>query len=167
MKLTKILLPTDFSAHSYEGLRTAAALAHQSGAELLIVHVIDPAGKLGTWPTTDEARNHLGQLLLATQPACSDVTVTHTILEGGTAEEIVRFARQQHADLIVMGSHGRAGIPRVLLGSVAARVCDDAPCPVLTIRPKVRLLGETKAWAHRKPQALEPRSPGSHTPSST
>ena len=61
MKLARILLPTDFSAHSLEGLRTAETLAQQSGAELLIVHVLDPSGndKHHDWPPTDAARRNL------------------------------------------------------------------------------------------------------------
>ena len=158
MRLARILLPTDFSAHSYEGLRVAGTLAHQSGAELLIMHVINPAGKNGEWPTTDAARHHLEQLLQATQPACTDLRVTHALLDGDTAEEIGRYAKQQHVDLIVMGSHGRSGISRVLMGSVTSQIHRNAPCPVLTVRPKVRLRGDTKAWAHRKHHSLEPHS---------
>lgn len=163
MKLTRILLPTDFSEHSYEGLRTAELLAHQSGAELLIVHVLDLAasGDLDESLATEAAKSDLEKRLCEIVTARPDLTVERTLLEGHTAEEIVRFARQRGVDLIVMGSHGRTGIPRVLLGSVATQVVHDAPCPVLTVRPRVHLRGDIKAWAHRKPQPREPRSPSS------
>ncbi len=165
MKLAKILLPTDFSAHSYEGLRIAEVLAHQADAELLIVHVIDTSQGHGEWPTTDDARHHVEQLLCATRPACTDVRVTHALLEGATAAEVVRYAKHEDVDLIVIGSHGRSGLSRVLMGSVASSISAESPCPVLSVRPRVRLRGETKAWAHRKPHTLEShstRSPSSN-----
>lgn len=59
------------------------------------------------------------------------------VAAGGAADTIVRFARERHVDLIVMGTHGRAGLQRMLLGSVAERVLRLAPCPVLTVRSGV------------------------------
>jgi nucleotide-binding universal stress UspA family protein len=164
MRLTKILLPTDFSLHSYEGLRAAETLAQQSGAQLLIVHVVDPdedgdhEGQSGS----DKARDNLEKRLFETMPARPNLTVSHALLEGDVAAEIVQFALREGVDLIVMGSHGRTGIPRALMGSVATQVLRHAPCPVLTIRPKVQLRGDIMAWAHRKPQPRQP-SPSSST----
>lgn len=157
MKLAKILLPTDFSAHSYEGLRTARQLAQQSGAELLIVHVADPSDE----HDPDATKHDLEKRLSETMPAGPNLTVSHTLLEGDVAEEIVQFARQQQVDLIIMGSHGRTGIPRVLMGSVATLVVHHAPCAILTVRPKIRLRGDIKAWAHRKPEPHQPHAPRS------
>jgi len=160
MKLAKILLPTDFSEHSYEGLRVAEMLAHQSGAELIIAHVLDPSasGEHDVWPLTDRARLKLQDRLLAVMPAQSKLTVNHALLEGPSAEEIIRCAAERQVDLIVMGSHGRTGLPRVLMGSVATQVLRHASCGVLTIRPRVRLRGDVKAWAHRVPRPGHPRS---------
>jgi nucleotide-binding universal stress UspA family protein len=65
------------------------------------------------------------------------VKATSTIVEGvAVADQIARVARAKHADLIVMGTHGRAGVTRLLLGSVASRVISRSPCPVLTVRGK-------------------------------
>ena len=152
MNWTKILLPTDFSAHSYEGLRVAEMLAHQSSAELLIVHIVDASRsrKQEDWPDTEAATRDLEKWLLEPTPPSRGLTVAHALLEGNTAEEIVRFARQRKIDLIVMGSHGRTGIPRALMGSVTTQVLHHAPCDVLTVRPRARSHGDTYAWAHRK-----------------
>lgn len=160
MKLAQILFPTDFSAHSDEALHTAEILARQSGAALQIVHVFDPKekAKRGDCPGADEAKSGAKQRLLATMPAGPNLAVDHALLEGDTVDEIVRYASQHQVDLIVMGSHGRTGIPRVVLGSVTTQVVRHAACPVLTVRPKVRLRGKTKAWAHRKPTTGQPRS---------
>jgi universal stress protein A len=152
MSWSKILLSTDFSTHSYEGLRMAEMLAHQSNAELLIVHVLDSSEshEQNDWPDTEAANRDLERWLLEPTPPSSNLTVSHALLEGNPAEEIVRCARQRQVDLIVMGSHGRTGIPRALMGSVTTQVLHHAPCDVLTVRPRVPLRGDIKAWAHRK-----------------
>jgi len=66
----------------------------------------------------------------------SDVTVEPHVRVGSPAEEIVKAARDTHADLIVIATHGRGGLSRVLFGSVTERVVRHAPCPVLTVRPE-------------------------------
>ena len=73
---------------------------------------------------------------LVKQARAAGVEATSTIIEGVPAERIVRAARARRADVIVMGTHGRTGISRLLLGSVVSRVIATAPCPVLTVRGK-------------------------------
>lgn len=141
----RIVAATDLSETSDDALVTAVALAREDGAALRIVHVIrDPA----TEPWAIEAYGFDFSMLLAQarERARDDVAArVNRILDtapdrrieirvGVAAAEIVRYATEVSADLIVMGSHGRGLIGRALLGSVAQRVLHDAPCPVLVVR---------------------------------
>ena len=83
---------------------------------------------------TTAARKRLVALVVRARAAGAKATVT--ILEGSPAERIVHTARARRADLIVMGTRGRTGLSRFLLGSVASRVISMSPCPVLTVRGK-------------------------------
>ena len=78
------------------------------------------------------ARQEMEQLVKKARAA--GVKTTSTIVQGVPADHIVRAARAKHADLVVMGTHGRTGFSRFLLGSVASRVVATSPCPVLTVR---------------------------------
>ena len=143
--IKRILYPTDFSDLSAYALDYAAFLAHRCGAELTCLHVVDdsyqywlsmevttiPAG-----PPVDEllaaARKQLDQFLADKIP--DEVRVKTKVLSGRPFVEIIRFARQQGMDMIVMGTHGRSGLKHVLMGSVAEKVSRKSPCPVLTVR---------------------------------
>ena len=83
---------------------------------------------------TARARKEMKGLMRKARAA--GVQATSTIVEGMPADQIVRAARARNADLIVMGTHGRIGFSRLLLGSVASRVISTSPCPVLTVRGK-------------------------------
>jgi nucleotide-binding universal stress UspA family protein len=137
MNATKIIVPTDFSSASEEALRWATSLARDSGATLLIVHVEEPpmayAGELPLVPD-EETRDELRRSLLGTLPPDASVAYEHKLLVGDPATAIVVVAEDEHADLIVMGSHGRKGITRLLMGSVAEAVVRRAKCPVLTVK---------------------------------
>lgn len=137
MNANTILVPTDFSNASEEALRWATSLARDTGAKLVIAHVEEPpmayAGELPLTP--DEAtRDELRRSLAQTAPADSSVPYEHKLLVGEPATAIVDLAEREHADLIVMGSHGRKGITRLLMGSVAEAVVRKAKCPVLTVK---------------------------------
>ena len=141
----RILHAADFSPASRKALTTAVALARGTGASLLLVHVL-PAWPFRSDPglavrTYDEiaralrvrARKRLDALLAIAK--ARGVAASGTVVEfGAPAAQIARLARARHADLIVMGTRGRTGLTRALLGSVAARVVATAPCPVLTVR---------------------------------
>jgi nucleotide-binding universal stress UspA family protein len=118
-------------------------LAAESGATLIIAHVdeyreasaalgeaallyVDPAG----FDDRRDIRNKLEQV----RPANLRVAYEHRYLEGGPIHEIVAFAERERVDLIVMGSHGRTGLARLLMGSVAEGVARRAPCPVLIVK---------------------------------
>jgi nucleotide-binding universal stress UspA family protein len=140
----RIVVPTDFSADAEQAVRAASELSLAYSAPLTLIHVYDPLA----YPVSDgyvmsspaqlsrlweDIERHLAQARQDAQ-AAGAVNVRTQLLEGVTASEIVRFARIGGYDLIVMGTHRRRGLARVLLGSVAARVVQTAACPVLTVR---------------------------------
>lgn len=125
-----ILLPVDGSEHSLEAARKLGQLLNVQGAELSLLYVADGAEKI-TWQT--EAR----QIFSATNAALARHGLTahrQLIIEGDPADEILKFAAEVGADLIAMGSHGRTGVMRLLMGSVSKKVLDQASCPVLIVR---------------------------------
>lgn len=138
MNVRKIVFPTDFSSLSDSALAHAAALARESGGRLLIVHVQEPplayAGGEMYYGVPEPDTGEITRMLEAVVPPTPDVAYEHHLLTGDPAEAIVRFAADQGADLIVMGTHGRTGLRRLLMGSVAEAVVRRAPCPVLTFK---------------------------------
>ena len=144
-----IVVPTDFSELSEEALAYASELATALGATLHIVHVVDElAGRfvdgpdctqLGRLQTTLErsARDRI-DALVAAENTRHRRAIGAMLTSRFVAESIVSYARLVHADLIVMGAHGRNAAWRLFLGTVAERVVRSSPCPVLTIRGAVR-----------------------------
>jgi len=137
MNAKKILFPTDFSTASDAGLAHAATLARETGATLLIAHVEEPmpayVGEMYygvPLPSNPEVRRMLNAIV----PSDPEVRYEHRLLFGNPAEEIVRLANEEHADMIVMGTHGRKGFSRMLMGSVAEAVVRRAECPVFTLK---------------------------------
>jgi len=133
-----IVHPTDFSANSRTAWEMACALARDYGARLLLVHVEPPMpsfAELGAIPPVPLDRSSLEhQLAQIKTTAPNDPVVVRTLLVGDEATEITEFAERNHADLIVMGTHGRTGLGRLLMGSVAETVLRQAPCPVLIVK---------------------------------
>ena len=142
-----VLHPTDFSKASTAAFTRSLAEARESRSELVLVHVLSPvipmaaAGEAALSPSVYEqmsksarawAQKQMDRLLAKAKTA--RVRARGVLLEGVTHEQIVRAAKRQRADMIVMGTHGRTGVARFFLGSVAARVTAAAPCPVLTVR---------------------------------
>jgi nucleotide-binding universal stress UspA family protein len=143
--LHRILVPTDFSKYSEIALNYAAALAEKFGAEIYLLHVVQdlalfipdavavaPPIAVPVEQFTAAAREALQRLVR--NPQLAALRVHQEIREGTPFYEIVRFAKEGSIDLIVMGTHGHAGLAHVLLGSVTERVVRKAPCPVLTVR---------------------------------
>jgi nucleotide-binding universal stress UspA family protein len=138
LPIRKILHPTDFSDRSQAAFEMASALARDYAAELVVVHVdrpmpiFAPDGIAVAGPTEEpyEARVKLAEI----RPTDPRVTVTHHLLEGDPAEQILKAARAVAADLIVLGTHGTTGLARLLMGSVAESVVRKAACPVLTVK---------------------------------
>jgi universal stress protein A len=144
MHARKILFPTDFSHLSDAALDHASALARDTGATLLIVHVEEPPMAYGGGemyygipePTTDELVN----MLHGVKPTDSSVPVEYRLVTGDPADAVVHLAEDDDVDLIVLGSHGRTGLTRLLMGSVAEAIVRKAHCPVLVYKQPVRKL---------------------------
>jgi nucleotide-binding universal stress UspA family protein len=141
-----ILHPTDFSPASRPAFVQAIAAAKEQRAPLLVVYVLGliiPVADGYIAPATyddlmkssqAQARSRLDALVAAAKKA--RVRATGLLLEGVAAEQIVQAARGRRASMIVMGTHGRTGLAKLFLGSVAERVVGNAPCPVMTVRGK-------------------------------
>jgi nucleotide-binding universal stress UspA family protein len=139
----KLLVPTDFSDTSLQGLEMARQLlAGREAAEITLLHVYEvPVAMRSYMDASREpgfgglSTRLLEELEALAQPLRSDgVEVSVRLLEGHAAPTIVDLAIDEAADWIVMGSHGRTGLPHVALGSVAERVVRSAPCPTLTVK---------------------------------
>lgn len=118
----EILVATDFSPTSDAAVAVAHAYARALGGRLHVFHV--------TWPEARGLTDLFARLVAELGPSVPVVVASHG---GDAAEEILRYAQQHAIDLIVLGTHGRSGVTRALLGSVAERVARTASCPVLTV----------------------------------
>lgn len=138
LAVKKILHPTDFSEHSAYAFKISCALAKACGAKIAVLYVKDPPGicyaEFAAIPTPTEDQETLLNKLTAIRPKDPQLTVEHHLTVGTPADEILRYCEKLDAELIVMGSHGRGALGRLLLGSVAEKVARNAKCPVLTIR---------------------------------
>lgn len=143
--LRRILVPTDFSKFSQVALTYAAALAEKFGAEIHLLHVVQDMALFipdavavapPVVPPVEEfaaaAREALDRLVRENH--LEAIPLRREVIEGTPFYEIIRYAREADIDLIVMGTHGHAGLIHVLLGSVTEKVVRKAPCPVLTVR---------------------------------
>ncbi|MGV1100125.1 universal stress protein [Thiovibrio sp. JS02] len=144
-EMKKILVPVDFSENSQKILRDAADFAGKFQARLAVVFVVqsfdDYSGffvpHMPIAQFEDEmvasAREKMKSFLAETLPGLA--APSSAILSGDVADEINRYAEEQGADMIIMGTHGYKGLEKVLFGSVAEKIVKTAPCPVLTINP--------------------------------
>ena len=138
MKADKILFPTDFSESSDAAMRYATVLARDTGAELIIAYVHEPAAAYAAGDMVVDvgmaAEDRLLEQLETVTPADLDVPHRYQLMHGDPIGEIVRLADEEQVDMIVMGTHGRTGLTRLLMGSVAEAVVRRANCPVLTVK---------------------------------
>jgi universal stress protein A len=145
MQIKTILVPCDFSAHAEYAFRWALELAERRRAKVVLFHVVPVLTGVSyqeemlvlASPALQaehiaEAEKHLHELVVKHE--VSTVTVVVRATMDHPVWGICQAAEREHADLIVMGSHGRTGIAHVLLGSVAERVVRHSPCPVLVTR---------------------------------
>jgi nucleotide-binding universal stress UspA family protein len=132
----RILHPTDFSPNSAPAFEVACALARDYGVPLVAAHVVTPLvygdPLFGAVDVCDSSA--LRERLEALRSSAPGVEIHRRLLEGDPAAVIVALACKEGCDLIVMGTHGRTGFPRLLMGSVAEEVSRRAPCPVLTVK---------------------------------
>ena len=138
MNAHKILYPTDFSTMGQTALEMATSLARDRGAKLLIAHVEEPPIAYGGgelyYGIEEPDRKDLQRMLSEVVPTDPAVGYEHRLLMGSPAGAIVHMAEQEGVELIVMPTHGRTGLLRLLMGSVAEEVVRKAPCPVLTVK---------------------------------
>jgi nucleotide-binding universal stress UspA family protein len=149
MDIRTILLPTDFSECGNFALSYAASLARTFGARIICVNVIEPivptvgySGMTEPLPIADiseqledSAERELPKI--AECEECAGIEVEELIVHGEAATEIVRVAKEREVDIIVIASHGRTGLGRILFGSTAEAVVRHASCPVLVVKPPV------------------------------
>ena len=161
----RILVPTDGSPGVERAVEHAVDLASAHGAALKAVYVVNTAS-FATLPM-ETSWEGMGDMLRedgasALQRArqiaeAVGVPIEIHLLEGSPSREIVRFAEKEGVDLVVMGTHGRGGIDRLLLGSVAERVVRSSKVPVLTVR-----VGQPPS--RTEPQTEEKLAPGENPP---
>lgn len=142
--IARVLVPTDFSGPSEEAWKAACRLARALGAELILVHVFVEPSLFSEGPFSGErvrevyatSRAWIEKALEELAGAARDqgIAVRVMVRDGAAHREILALAAYEHADLIVIGTHGRGGLERALIGSVADRVIRLAPCPVLSVR---------------------------------
>lgn len=146
-RIRKILYATDYSEASGRAFDEAVNLARQNRAELLVLHVVEPipytAGEeFGGAElylrledaTKREAQASMAKLMRRLQR--SKVKAKSILLRGSAHDQIVKAAKSKRADMIVIGTHGRTGLSKLFMGSVAAKVVSAATCPVVTVRGK-------------------------------
>jgi nucleotide-binding universal stress UspA family protein len=138
IEFKNVLCPVDFSESSTRALAHAAALVRWYGAQLTVLHVIDVPAEFVDPMTCEEALSELRQAIAPTAVSPDP----HLIADAGDpSTTIIDQAVATKADLIVIGTHGRRGFKRLLLGSVAERVLYEAPCPVLTVSANTKAMG--------------------------
>lgn len=146
-RLQKILLPTDFSGCANYALPYAAKIARATNAAIVCVHVVEPVvpavgytGLAEPMPIADisEQLEDSAERQLPKLGECEEfvgLNVEEIIVHGDAAAEIVRVAAERGVDLIVISSHGRTGLGRIIFGSTAEAVVRHATCPVLVVKP--------------------------------
>jgi nucleotide-binding universal stress UspA family protein len=148
--IKKILCPTDFSEPSFKGIEAASELAEHFSAELLLTSVVTPVYPIGApgIPASYKVGEYYEEMVEYATQSLEEIekekipagVKTQTFIDrGNAADEIVKRAENEKADVIVIATHGWTGWRRVVFGSVAERVVRFAECPVLTVpEPKER-----------------------------
>jgi nucleotide-binding universal stress UspA family protein len=140
----EIVMPTDFSEHSLRAVDYGVEIAERFSSHLTLIYVIEPLLQAAdlTWTTVDfeelnkahkqTAEKQLAQIV--EERVSEETPCDTTILFGKPFVEILKFAKEENADLIVMATHGRGAISHLLMGSTAEKVVRKASCPVLTVK---------------------------------
>ncbi len=144
MNLSCIVVATDFTENSLAALETAFSLAAEGSSRLHVVHVVEIPAVAGpplasVVPPVDQLYKAAQERLDGLIPAnWSDrLHLKTAVLTGTPSTAIADFALEKGADMIVVGTHGRKGLARVLMGSQAEALLREAPCQVLVVKPKV------------------------------
>jgi len=143
IQINRILTPTDFSDCSGTAIDYACELGVRFEADVHLLHVVETPTLAVPSPGApipgnllEEAEVAAAQELEEYGTGRAELEVSRRIVRGTPFLEIIRYAKQNGIDLIVLGTHGRSGVEHVLIGSVAERVVRKAPCPVLVVRPE-------------------------------
>ena len=161
MRIKTILVPTDLSEASERAIDYASQLAHKFEATIHLLYVVEipimvdpmPGGVMWAYPSptvVDEAQQSLEEIRHRL-----GLDARATVEKGIPSDTIVAYAQAEHVDLIVMATHGRRGLSRVLMGSTTESVLRKAPCPVLTLRPATL---ETVDEADEQVVSLHPKT---------
>jgi len=144
MEIKSILFPTDFSDGSAQALQYAVDMSKRYEAKLHVVHVIHDVVRATGWYVPHASVNEMYKDLEKSAKKELDrfgvdelstlKNIERTVLMGVPHEEVINFATKNKIDMIIMGTHGRKGLDRIIFGSTAAQVVRYAPCPVLTVR---------------------------------
>jgi nucleotide-binding universal stress UspA family protein len=163
-KIKKILVPTDLSELSLSAIEYARSLADVYGAKLYFLHAVEVVPVV-SFPTVDftletalndeveKARELMEHLLSDSLKNVADISVN--IRRGVAFDEIMRFIEQEDIDLVVMATHGRTGLPHIIMGSVAEKVVRHSPVPVLTVKPQKMQKMQKKTSPQAKARELE------------
>lgn len=144
VEIKKILCAVDFSEHSPVVAEYASTLAKTMGAEIICLYVAPSLDQyVGFHVPPSSIENFVGEIVTGADDSMesfitenfSGVKVSGKVVTGYAAEEIIGMAEEEKVDLIIMGTHGRVGIDRMLFGSVAEKVVKTSKTPVLTVRP--------------------------------
>ncbi len=141
--ILKIVVPIDFNQHTEQLAEYAIGIAQKLGASLRFVHVLEPPHRIGIYeypslgPFTNEVEEHAEEKMkrfikkMRERFPNSDGKIRRGII----VDSIIDYVDEENGDLIIIGTHGRKGLERLWLGSVAERVIKNAPCPTLTCNP--------------------------------
>ena len=146
--MKKILVAVDFSEASVEAVRCAMEIGEKFGSRLLLLHIIhDPADTPGFYLAKKAGKKVLRNMEQSAQQMMEEFVAEHAkgcegcearVVPGLPAAQIVQAAEKGKVDLVVVGTRGRGGLERLMLGSVADKVIRSVPCPVLTVRGPVK-----------------------------
>lgn len=159
MTLDNVLIPTDFSACADHALTHAVEIADRFGAQLHLLHVVNELDP--DWYGIPDAQERASELRdqikaearerlqkLAPERDLYDFETTVSLqLSFDVADSITEYVKERDIDLAVMGTHGRKGLDRLMLGNVANKIVRHAPCPVMTVREEVPWMGEDEEVA--------------------
>lgn len=144
-KVSKIICALDLSQHSGLVADYAVMMAKAFDAEILAVYAAPALTQyVGFHVPPSSIENFVGEIVAGAEKTMEefvaehfkDVKATGTVVNGYAAEEILNLVERSGADLIIMGTHGRKGIDRILFGSVAEKIVKSAAVPVMTVRPQ-------------------------------
>jgi nucleotide-binding universal stress UspA family protein len=145
IQIKRVIHPTDFSENSKEALEFALAICEWHKADLTLLHVCEVLefAPPEYYMDKDEVSRQLKERIDAAKKELDRVAAGHRkptfriqplVVTGKPFVEIIRVAKEQNADMIVLGTHGRTGLAHILIGSTSEKVVRKAPCPVLTVR---------------------------------